>query len=24
VLNADAFSQIADLTDAPVPVQLTW
>ena len=24
VLHADAFSQIADLTDAPVPVQLTW
>jgi hypothetical protein len=24
VLNADAFAQIADLTDAPVPVQLTW
>lgn len=24
VLNADAFAQIADLTDAPVPVKLTW
>ena len=24
VLNADAFSEIADLTDAPVHVQLTW
>jgi hypothetical protein len=24
VLNADAYSQIADLTDVPVPVQLTW
>lgn len=24
VLHADAFAQIADLTDAPVPVQLTW
>lgn len=24
VLNADAFGQIADLTDAPVPVQITW
>lgn len=24
VLHADAFSEIADLTDAPVPVQLTW
>jgi hypothetical protein len=24
VLHADAFSQIGDLTDAPVPVQLTW
>lgn len=24
VLHADAFSQIADLTDAPVPVQLSW
>lgn len=24
VLNADAFSQIADITDAPVHVQLTW
>lgn len=24
VLNADAFAQIADLTDAPVPVSLSW
>jgi hypothetical protein len=24
VLPADAFSRIGDLTDAPVPVQLTW
>lgn len=24
VLGADAFAQIADLTDAPVPVQITW
>ena len=24
VLHADAFLQIADLTDAPVPVQITW
>ena len=24
VLHADAFSQIGDLTDAPVPVALTW
>lgn len=24
VLHADAFAQIADLTDAPVPIQLTW
>lgn len=24
VLHADAFAQIADLTDAPVPVRLTW
>lgn len=24
VLHADAFSQIGDLTDAPIPVQLTW
>lgn len=24
VLHADAFLQIGDLTDAPVPVQLTW
>lgn len=24
VLHADAFAEIADLTDAPVPVQLTW
>jgi hypothetical protein len=24
VLHADAFVQIADLTDAPVPVQITW
>lgn len=24
VLHADAFAQIADLTDAPVPVQITW
>ena len=24
VLNPDAFLQIADLTDAPVPVQITW
>lgn len=24
VLHADAFGQIADLTDAPVPVALTW
>ena len=24
VLHADAVAQIADLTDAPVPVQLTW
>jgi hypothetical protein len=24
VLHPDAFLQIADLTDAPVPVQITW
>lgn len=24
VLHADAFAQIADLTDAPVPVHITW
>jgi hypothetical protein len=24
ILHADAFLQIADLTDAPVPVQITW
>lgn len=24
VLHADAFVEIADLTDAPVPVQITW
>jgi hypothetical protein len=24
VLHADAFLEIADLTDAPVPVQITW
>lgn len=24
VLHADALAQIADLTDAPVPVQITW
>ena len=24
VLHADAFLQIADLTDAPIPVQITW
>ncbi|MAT05954.1 MAG: hypothetical protein CL424_13020 [Acidimicrobiaceae bacterium] len=24
VLHADAFLQIADLTDAPVPVRITW
>ena len=24
VLHADAFLQIGDLTDAPVPVQVTW
>lgn len=24
VLHADAFLRIADLTDAPVPVQITW
>lgn len=24
VLHADAFLQIADITDAPVPVQITW
>jgi hypothetical protein len=24
VLHPDAFQQIADLTDAPVPVQITW
>lgn len=24
VLAADTFAQIADLTDAPVPVQITW
>ncbi len=24
VLHADAFLQIADLTDAPVPVQISW
>lgn len=24
VLHSDAFLQIADLTDAPIPVQITW
>ena len=24
ILHADAFLQIADLTDAPIPVQITW
>ncbi len=24
VLHADAFLQIADITDAPIPVQITW
>ena len=24
VLHADAFQQIADITDAPVPVRITW
>jgi hypothetical protein len=24
VLHADAFLEIGDLTDAPVPVQVTW
>ncbi len=24
VLHADAFAQIADLTDAPIPVEITW
>ena len=24
VLHPDAFLQIADLTDAPVPVQINW
>ena len=24
VLHPDAFQRIADLTDAPVPVQITW